>query len=327
MLRMRAALVGLAVFGMVACGEPTQHAPKAYRVGFLAYGPAEETASAQASDFQQGLRDVGYVEGRDIVVDYRYGNVDQLYELAAALVRAPVDVIVAVGDPAALAAKKATSTIPIVVTEYAGDPVKAGLASSLGHPGGNVTGLTTRSDELWETRLGRLRELVPQIRSVAVLWNPANPNNASCRDEIARAAQSTGMRARTLEVSDARTLETAFVALAKEPADALVPCWDGGTRGLAKAIADFAVKARVPTVGAVREYVDAGVLLSVGTNLAAQRRQAAYYVDRIRKGSKPGEVPIEQAAAFDTVVNLGTAKRIGIALPPYFLQTIDDRVE
>jgi putative ABC transport system substrate-binding protein len=136
-----------------------------------------------------------------------------------------------------------------------------------------------------------------------------------------------GMQARAFELSDARTLDAAFGALAKEPSDALVPCWDGATRSLAKAIAEFAIRTRVPTVGAVREYVDAGALLSVGTNLAAQRRQAAYYVDRIRKGGKPSDIPIEQAAAFDTVVNVGTAKRIGITLPPYFMQTVEDKVE
>jgi putative ABC transport system substrate-binding protein len=309
--------------------EAAQPSAKVYRIGWLGHGGAPPGPNRTVGEFQQGLRDFGYVEGQNLVIEYRFanGNVERLPELAAELVRLPVDVIVTSGEPAAFAAKRATKSIPIVATEFGLDPVKAGLVSSLGRPDADVTGIATLSEDLWQKRLGLLREIAPKISRLAVLWNPGNPGNASCAEEIKTAAPTMGMQLRLLEVRDAKTLEQAFASATRESTDALVTCWDSVTLANAKPIADFALKLRLPSLAPLREYAQAGGLLSFGTSLSAHRRRAAYYVDKIFKGTKPADLPVERPTLFELIINLTTAKTLGLVLPAVLTVAADELIE
>jgi putative ABC transport system substrate-binding protein len=251
---------------------------------------------------------------------------EKLPELAGELGRMKVDVIVTVGDSAAIAAKRATTSIPIIATEFGLDPVKAGIVSSLGRPEGNVTGLSSISEELWPKRLGLLRDLVPRLTRAAVLWNSGNPGNASCLNEIRAASGALGILVQPFDVRDANSVERTFAAMAKDRPDALALCWDSVTLEYAHAIADFALKRRLPTIAPLREYVKAGALLSFGTSLAAHRRRAAYYADKILKGAKPADLPVERPTHFELVVNMATAKALGLALPPTLVMLADDLI-
>ncbi len=235
--------------------------------------------------------------------------------------------IVTVGDSAAIAAKRATTSIPIVATEFGSDPVKAGIISSLGRPEGNVTGLSAISEELWPKRLSLLRELMPRLTRAAVLWNSGNPGNASCLNEIRAASGALGILVQPFDVRDANSVERAFAAMAKDRPDALALCWDSVTLEYAHAIADFALKRRLPTIAPLREYVKAGALMSFGASLAAHRRRAAYYADKIMKGTKPADLPVERPTHFELVVNAATAKVLGLALPPALVMLADDLVQ
>ncbi|HKS95377.1 MAG TPA: ABC transporter substrate-binding protein, partial [Terriglobia bacterium] len=298
-----------------------------YRIGWLS-NSSRSPADPSIKDFQQGLRDLGYTEGKNFVIETRYasGNAERLPELAGELARLQLDVIVTSGERAALAAKRATRAIPVVATEIALDPVRAGLAASMGRPGGNITGLATLSEELWQKRLALLKEVVPKLSRVAVLWNPSNPSNSYCLEEVKAVAPALGMQVRDLEVSDAKALESAFSGLAKDSPDALVTCWDSVTLAQARAIGDFAMKRRLPTVAPLKEYAEAGALLSFGMSLPAQRRRSAYYVDKILKGSKPADMPFETPSLFELVVNLKTAKALGVTVPPSFMVLADDLI-
>lgn len=296
--------------------------------------------------------------GRNLAIEYKYaaGNPQRLPELANELVRLKVDVIVTSGEPAALAAKRTTSLIPIVATEFGTDPVKAGLVTSLGRPEGNLTGLATLSDELWQKRLGLLKEIAPRVFRIWVLWNPANPGNAGCVAEIKAAAVALGLEVLSLEVRDANALERTFATMAmpaaprpsampskstktpagsgqaakvgsppdSDPTDALAACWDSVLLERARTIADFALERRLPTVAPLKEYVDEGFLMSLGTSLPSHRRRAAHYVNKILKGTKPAELPVEQATLFDLVINLKTAKALGVTPPPQMVANADD---
>lgn len=303
-------------------------ADKTYRIAVLSQGNPP-TNEAPGADLRQGLRDWGYVDGRNLSIDFRYGggNVDKLPDLAAELVRMKVDVIVTVGDAAALAAKRTTASIPVVATEFGQDPVKAGLVSSLGRPEGNVTGLSSISDELWAKRLGLLRQIVPKLSRMVILLNPGNPGNVSCLAEFQAAASATSIQVRPIEVVDANAVERAFAVVAREKPDAIALCWDSVTLEYAYAIADFAVRYRIPTIAPLREYVRAGALMSFGANLAAHRRRAAYYADKIAKGAKPAELPVERPTHFELVLNTATAKSLGIAVPAAVGVLADDIVE
>jgi putative tryptophan/tyrosine transport system substrate-binding protein len=207
------------------------------------------------------------------------------------------------------------------------DPVKAGLVTSLGRPEGNVTGLATLSEDLWQKRLGLLKEIAPRVSRVALLWNPANPGNASCVEEIKAAAPALRLQVLYLEVRDANTLDRAFATIASESADALVTCADTGLLEHAKPIADFALKRRLPMMSPLKEYVEAGGLMSLGVSLPAQRRRSAYYVDRILKGTKVADLPVERPTVFELVINQKTAKALGLALPASLLVLADDLIE
>jgi putative tryptophan/tyrosine transport system substrate-binding protein len=318
----------LALFG--ASGTAAAQSPaKIYRIGWLSDRGPPSGSDRSAAEFQQGLRDVGLVETKNITVEYRYatGNVERLPELAAQLVHLQVDVIVTSGEAAALAAKHTTSSIPIVMTEIGVDPVRVGLVASLARPGGNVTGVASLSNDLWQKRLALLKEFTPKVFRVSVLWNPANPGNADCVAQIKESASALAMQVLYFEVSSADALEAAFIKIPAGPSEALVACLDSVTLERARSFSDFALKRRLPTLAPVKEYVQAGGLLSLGANLAAQRRRAASYVDRILKGAKPADLPVERPTLFELVVNRTTAKALGLAVPAAFTVLADEFID
>jgi len=332
----RRALCLVAFILVCACGrneEPGKaaQAPPAattFRIGLLGHGMAPSAAEWAAGDFMVAMRDLGYVEGANLTVESRFarGNVDRLPDLATELVRKGVDMIVTFGEPSALAAKRATSAIPILATELTLDPVKSSLVANLARPEGNITGLTTQNEELWQKRMFVFKQIVPKASRIAVFWNPVNPGNTSCVDEIKAAAPALGLQISLQEVRDSDAIERAFVAIAKERPDGLATCWDSVTLAHASAIADFAVKQRLPTLAPIREYVEAGSLMSLGMSLPAHRRRAAHYVDKVLKGTKPSALPVERPLQFDLVINVGTAKALGLVPPSATLVLADDLI-
>lgn len=322
-----ALVLGLALIGVPA-DVPAQTAPKVHRIGWLGQGSPTAGAGQGSRDFLQGLRDMGYIDGKNVVVELRYasGSTDRLAEMAAELVRLKVDAIVTSGPAAAFAAKRATRVIPIVATEFALDPVKAGLVSSLGQHDGNVTGISSQIDESWPKRVTFLRELVPKIVRLGVLWNSGNAGGRTCLAELRIAARSMSLQLQSIEVIDAKALEVAFAMMARDRPDALALCWDTLTLEHASDIAAFARAHQVPTLAPLREYVEAGALMSFGMNLAAHRRRAAHYVDRIFKGASTASLPLEQPMQFEMVINVSTAKALGIPLPPAIVLVVDELI-
>ena len=299
-----------------------QQPKKVSRIGFLsASDPAGESTRSEA--IRLALRELGYIEGQNIAIEYRYaeGKIDRLPELAAELVRLKVDVIVvAGGDVLIRAAKSATKTIPIVLTGAGADPVEAGFVESLARPGGNVTGVTFLSRELGGKRLELLKEAVPKIARVAVLNDPAATGSAlELKEDLPVAARSLGLTIQPWEVRAADDFERVFAALNKDRTDGLYVL--GGTLMGAnrKRIAGFALKSRLPSVYQSSEAVDDGGLMSYGADRADSYRRVAYYVDRILKGAKPADLPVEQPTKFELVINLKTAKQIGLTIPPEVL--------
>jgi putative tryptophan/tyrosine transport system substrate-binding protein len=312
---------GAMLFALSVPAE-AQQAKKVPRIGYLSnVDPSRESTRAEA--MKMALRELGYIEGQNIAFEYRYaeGKRDRLPELAAELVRLKVDIIVALGgDPLILAAKNATKTIPIVMTGGGIDPVEAGMVESLARPGGNVTGITNISVELGGKRLELLKEAVPKLARVAVLSDPANPPDIrGLKEVLPVAARALKLTIQPWEVRSADDFEKVFAALNKQRPDGLyVP---GGLLMNAnqKRIVGFALKSRLPSVYNRREAVDAGGLMSYGADLTGNYRRVAYYVDRILKGAKPADLPVEQPKKFELVINLKTAKQIGLTIPPEVL--------
>jgi ABC-type uncharacterized transport system substrate-binding protein len=296
-----------------------QQPKKVPLIGYLSgVDPARESARSEA--FRLALRELGYIEGQNIAIEYRYaeGKRDRNPELAAELVRLKVDIIVGPSGSAPIrAAKNATQTIPIVMMGLAADPVEAGFVESLARPGCNVTGLTILSRELGGKRLELFKEAVPKIARVAVLYDAAAPSTArAVKEDLLVAARALGLTVRFWEVRDAGGFERVFAALSKQRPEGLYVPPGPLTAANEKRIADFALKSRLPSVYSNSEAVDAGGLMYYGADLAASYRRAAYYVDRILKGAKPGELPVEQPMKFEFVINLKTAKQIGVTIPP-----------
>jgi putative ABC transport system substrate-binding protein len=316
-------LIVILALGTLAAPRATdaQQPVRVPLLGYLASGSPPSEAAWQQSPFRQKLRELGWDEGHTIAIEHRYAedNVERLPALAAELVRLHVDVIVAFTTPATHAAKQATSTIPIIMTGIGVDPVEAGLVASMARPGGNVTGVASFGTELWGKRLELFQEAVPKLSRLAVLWNPANPGNALCVKEIQAVALAMGVQLQSLEVRDANAFEHAFAALAQETPDALLTCADSLILAHARPIADFAVRSRIPTFSAFREWVQAGGLMSYGTSLPGQWQRAAYYVEKILKGTKPADLPVERPMQFELVINLKTAQALGLTLPPTLL--------
>jgi putative ABC transport system substrate-binding protein len=298
-----------------------QQPKKVPRIGYLSSGnPTSESTRSEA--IQLALRERGYIEGQNIAIEYRYseGKQDRQPELAAELVRLKVDiVVVAGGDTVIRAAQNATKTIPIVVTGSGSDPVKAGFVESLARPGGNVTGLTNLSRELGGKRLELLKEAVPKLARVAVLYDPAIPGTTrEVKEDLLVPARALGLTVRSWEVRDTDGLDRVFAALNKERPDGLYAP-GGGRPANERRIPGFALKNRLPSVYGIRAYVDAGGLMSYGADIADSYRRVAYYVDRILKGAKPADLPVEQPTKFEFVINLKTAKQIGLTIPPEVL--------
>jgi putative ABC transport system substrate-binding protein len=298
-----------------------QEPKKVPRIGYLSsLDPARESTRAEA--IRRALRELGHVEGQNIAFEYRYtqGKVDRAPELAAELVRLKVDIIVvAGGDTWIRSAKNATKTIPIVMVGLGIDPVEAGLVESLARPGGNVTGLTNLNTDLGGKRLELLKEAVPKLARVAVLYEPAIPNSVLELKEVQTAARALGLTVRSWEVRAADGFEKVFAALNTERPDGLYVSGGPQMTKNQKRIVDFALKSRLSSVYIRGEFVDAGGLMSYGADQVDSYRRVAYYVDKILKGAKPAELPVEQPTKFELVINLKTAKQIGLTIPPEVL--------
>jgi ABC-type uncharacterized transport system substrate-binding protein len=317
--------LGLSVFAfvLVVCGAvaEAQQPKNVHRIGYLsATDPATESARFDA--IRLALRERGYIEGQNIATEYRYaeGKQDRAPELAAELVRLKVDVIVVAGGPTWVqAVKNATRTIPIVMSGRGIDPVEAGLVDSLARPGSNVTGLTLLSRELGGKRLELLKEAVPKLARVAILYgNPASALTVlDVKEVLPTAARALGLTVRFWEVRDASGFERVFAALNKQRPDGLYVHPSGPLMfANGKRIADFALKSRLPSMSNNSEAVDAGGLMSYDADLVESYRRVAYYVDRILRGAKPADLPVEQPTKFELVINLKTAKQIGVTIPP-----------
>jgi len=295
-----------------------QQPKKVSRLGYLSsFEPVAE--SARAEGIRLALRERGHIEGQNITIEYRYaeGKIDRAPELAAELVRLKVDIIVVAGGTGIIqAAKNATKTIPIVMTGGGADPVEAGLVESLARPGGNVTGITTLARELDGKRLELLKEAVTKLVRVAVLYDPANSGDIlEVKEFLPVAARELALTIQPWEVRAADDFDRIFAALNKQRPDGLYATGSPLMGANRKRITDFALKSRLPSVGN-RGYVDAGGLMSYGADLADSYRRVAYYVDRILKGAKPADMPVEQPTKFELVINLKTAKQIGLTIPP-----------
>jgi putative tryptophan/tyrosine transport system substrate-binding protein len=303
-----------------------QQAGKLPTIGFLGQS-TRSAASEWVAAFVQRLRELGWIEGRTITIEYRWaeGREERFPELAAELVRLKVDIIVTSGTLAIMAFKQATSTIPIVFAT-AGDPVANNLVASLARPGGNATGLSILSADLAGKRLEVLREVVPNLRRVAIIANVGNPFAVLELGEVQTAAGKLGLEAATLEIRTAQDITAAFEAL-KTGADALYVCPDALTNANRIRINILAVGARLPTMHGYRDYVEAGGLMSYGANIPNQFRRSADYVDKILRGGKPGDIPVEQPTKFDLVVNLTTAQALGLSLSSTLLARVDEVIE
>jgi putative tryptophan/tyrosine transport system substrate-binding protein len=327
-------LIGLVVvlvvgLTLVSLGAEGQQAGKVYRIGWLSPGFPPAQPSPTVGAFQQTLRDLGYVEGQNLVMEYRYaeGSEERLRDMAAELVRRKVDVIVAVAAPGTRAARHATRTIPIVMTGSP-DPVGEGFVASLAQPGGNTTGLSDLRTELIGKQLALLKETVPQSTRIAVLANPAQPAYKVLLHQLAEAAKALGLQLHAVELRGAEELDTAFASMIRAGADALVVLAEPRLiTPLNGRIADLAVKSRLPTMNNWKTDVDAGGLMSYGPSQRVKDRDLAVYVNKILKGAKPADLPVEQPTKFELVINLKTAKALGLTIPQSLLGRADQIIE
>jgi len=292
-----------------------QQTGNVYRIEFL----GNSTAALEANlvgPFREGLRDLGYVEGRNVLIEYRWaeGKYDRFPALIGELLDLKVAMIVTAGTPATLAVKKATTSVPVVMLAV-GDPVGTGIVPSLSHPGGNITGLTAISTEMDAKRLELLREVVPSASHIAVLWNASNPLQVLAEKQVQAAAHGLRMRVLSLGVKTEEEIKSALAVMARERPDALLVLADRLLLHHRALIMDFATRHRLPGVHAYRELVEAGGLMSFGPSYADMHKRAAYFVDRILKGAKPGDLPVERPRTFELVINLKVAKALGLTIP------------
>jgi putative tryptophan/tyrosine transport system substrate-binding protein len=304
----------------VSAQQPT----KIFKIGFIATGGVPLYMNA----FHDELQALGWIEGKNVIYEARYAEnrLDRLPELVTELLRLNIDIIVAGGTPAPLAAKRATATVPIVMAGAA-DPLGSGLVASLARPGGNVTGLSLMGADLVGKRLELLKEVLPGLSSVAILWNADHPFSTLVFKETERAAQGLRIEVQSLEVRSPNDIDRALITAMRQNASALIAIEDPLTTDYRHQIADFAAENRLPAIYGLRMFVDAGGLLSYGADLADLYRRAARYVDKILKGAKPSDLPVEQPTKFELVVNLKTAKALGLAIPATVLATADEVIE
>ena len=327
MMTRRKLLIALGAGALAAPLASRAQQQRVYRVGFL----GNSTAALEANlvgPFREGLRDLGYVEGRNIVIEYRWaeGKYERFPELITELVVLNVDVIVTAGTPAALAVKRAMARIPLVMVAV-GDPVGTGLVASLARPGGNFTGLTSIAPDLEGKRLELLREVVPKLSHVSVLWNPDNAFHVTAEKEVHAAAQVLNVKVQSVGVRAAPEFDHAFDAITIERPGAFIVLADRVFLHNRARIVDFAARNRLPAVYPYRELVEAGGLVSFGPNYADMHRRAATYVEKILKGAKPADLPIEQPTKFELVINLKTAKALGITIPQSLLLRADEVIQ
>jgi len=312
-------LVSALAVALAEAQQPT----KIPRIGFLGNStPALE--ENLVGPFREGLRDLGYVEGKNILIEYRWaeGKYDRFPALISELIGQKVDVIVTAGTPASLAVKKAAPSIPLVMMAV-GDPIGTGLIESLAQPGGNVTGLTSIAPDLEGKRLELLREVIPKLSHVAVFWNPANPIQVILEKEVQAAARAFRMKVLSLGVQAPEQFDNAFATIRRERPGALLVLADRLFLHNRVPIMNFATQHRLPGVYAYLELVEAGGLMSYGPSYADMHRRAATYVDKILKGRKPADLPVEQPIKFEFVINLKAAKQIGLTIPPNVLVRAD----
>ena len=321
-------LIGLVlalVFAPLAA--EAQQAERVPRVGFLSFGPAPSASQPVNEAFFEGLRELGYREGDNVVVERRYADLkpERIPVLATELVHLKVDVIVTTGDGEVRAARRATSTIPIVMA-VSGDPVRAGYVASLARPGGNVTGLSYLSPEMNPKLLELLKEAVPNLRRVAVIWNGANPVKEL---DFERAARGLGLEVHSVPIRTASDFDSALAASTRARPDALLTLVDEVMNQAANytRVVAFAAKHRLPAVAADRRHVANGALMSYAPSLVGMFRRSAVYVDKILKGAKPADLPVEQPTKFELVINLKTAKTLGLTLPQSILLRADQVIE
>ena len=307
-------------FGVAAEAQQTAKVP---RIGFLS-SLSPSSITARTESFRQGLHELGYMEGKNIVIEWRYaeGNADRLKELAAELVRLKVDVIVTGGPAVNRPAKEATATIPIVLA-FDNDPVGNGFAASLARPGGNITGLSTHYPEISGKQLELLKEIVPKLSRVAVLGNSTVPGNEQALRETELAAGAFGVKLQYLDVQNPKEIELAFRAASKGRAEAVLVLGSQVVTSNAKQFAELAVKDRLPAIYWSPEFVEAGGLMTYSVSITDLFRRAATYVDKILKGEKPANLPIEQPKKFEFIINLKAAKQIGLTIPPNVLARAD----
>jgi putative ABC transport system substrate-binding protein len=315
--------------GCVVAARPlatrAQQGAKIYRIGILEWIPANKNA-ANLEGLRKGLRDLGYVEGRNLVIEYRSadGRAERFPDLAAELVRLKVDLIVTRGTPAARAAKKATETIPTVMATM-GDP--HAIVGSFARPGGNITGVTTFSTELTAKRIELLKELVPNLSRVALLHNMGNPAAPPEWEETKTAARSLGLKAELLDVRSEGDLGRAFEWVVRQHVDALVIGADGLTQMYQQTIVDFVARNRLPSACPAREFVEAGGLIAYAVNYSDMYLRLASFIDKIFKGTKPGELPVEQPTKFELVINVKTAKALGLTIPQSLLLRANELIQ
>ena len=317
-------IVGSAGAWPLAAGA--QQTGKLPTIGFL--GNSSSIESQRVAAFVQRLRELGWIDGRNLAIEYRWaeGRNERYAEAAAELLRLKVDIIVTVATPATLAAKQATTIIPIVFGA-ATDPIGTGLVQSLARPGGNVTGLSNQISDTSGKKLEFLREIVPSLRRLAILANPGNPAVLLDVVETQAAARKLGLEVTTSEVRRAEDITPAFDALVEAHADALYVCTDPLLNTYRVRVNTLALAARLPTIHGLREYVEAGGLMSYGPNLPDLLRRAADFVDKILRGAKPADIPVEQPTKFDLVINLTTAKALGLTVPQSLLASADEVIE
>ncbi len=310
-------------------GSFAQQKGKVWRVGFLSLRARPDSLDSEnPGAFRRGMRELGYVEGKNLVIEWRFadGNAERLPGFAAELVQLKVDVIVAGGTPDTSAAKSATTSIPIVMGNVA-DPVASGLIKSLARPGGNITGSTNFSGDIQAKHLEMLLGMMPKLSHVAVLVNPSNPAHATVLKNVEVAAQRVGVRMLPVEARTAPEIENAFSTMSRKNAGAVIVEPDGVFNLQRRQIADLAMKHRLPSIQLYREYAEAGGLMSYGPNNADGHRRAATYVDKIFKGAKPADLPVEQPMKLELVINGKTAKALGLTIPQSLVIMADKVIE
>jgi putative tryptophan/tyrosine transport system substrate-binding protein len=300
-----------------------QQSGKIWRAGFIAH-----RYESFYDGLFEGLHELGYVEGHNIIFERRYaeGRAERFQDFAAEMVRLKVDIVIVVTTPAALAVKNATTTIPIVHPN-AIDPVESGLVASLAHPGGNVTGLAVANAELSAKRVEILKQLLPRLARAAVLWNVANPGNAVAWKDTEHAARVLGVEMKSYELRESKDIESLFAIIARERPDGLLVLQDALTLAHRKQIIDFTLRERIPAMFVGKEWAEEGGLVSYGDLLPERYRLAASIVDKILKGAKPADIPVSQPIKFELVINLKTAKALGLEMPGTLLATADEVIE